>query len=380
MVGFRPLGWMGISTAVTLVFLLVSINALGNGSGDLSSSYVSVRALDNYGNAVQLSHAKEAAQRYGRSVVVAVVDIVHDQNNNSTGKQPEISRANEHKEHQTESVEEFHSSSFLMVISLGNSPILHPIQLPLESDPTSLLAICFTGVKGDANWLLQQIQKYAADVWERYGTTVMSVPAVSHVVARLLGRFAAQPEDREWQSSLGLPGKHDSDDDHQSSWSRPLGVQTMILSTGVQDVQKPKLLIVEPSGRVLNPLARSASGCVSLAAMGKESDKIQARLSRLISGKEQERKTGIGPFSFSSSTRDETQTSSWEDIPPTYERCRDSLIRVLLEETTGSNTNNIGSQQNNGGGEIMVEGYSLDRGQIERQIFRYENANTFVPL
>lgn len=365
---------MVFSIAITFLCLVVSTNALSN--ADASSSYVSVRALDNYGNAIQLSHAREAAQRYGRSVVVAVVDLAHNPNN-QTEELEEMS-SNEETQHQTKSNEGTPSSSFVIVISVGRSPILHRIQLPLESNPSSLLAICFTGVKGDANWLLQQIHKYAADVWERYDTAVMSTPVVSHVVARLLGRFAAQPEDREWQSSLGLPGKHDSDDDQQSSWSRPLGVQTMILSIGSQRSEEPRLLIVEPSGRVLNPPARSQSRQVSLAAMGKESNKIQSRLLRLLRGEQTGKKASISPISLSS-TQDETQTRPWEDVPPTYERCRDVLIRVLLEETT-TNYSNDDNPHTQKGGEIMVESYSIDRGQLERQLFRYQNSNTFAPV
>mmetsp|Transcript_14573 Transcript_14573/g.40501 ORF Transcript_14573/g.40501 Transcript_14573/m.40501 type:complete len:375 (-) Transcript_14573:189-1313(-) len=374
MVHRSPRTLMIFSITITLFWLTLVTNALSN--VDASSSYVSVRALDNYGNAIQLSHAKEAAQRHGRSVVVAVVDVVNLPNNGTDDLLE--TTPNEETQHQNKSRVGVPSSSFVLVISMGRSPILHPIQLPLEGNPSSLLAICFTGVKGDANWLLQQIQQYAADVWERYDTAVMSTPVVSHIVARLCGRFAAQSEDREWQSSLGLPGKHDNDDDQKSSWSRPLGVQTMILSIGNQRSEEPKLLIVEPSGRVLNPPARSRSHQVSLAAMGKESNKIQARLQRLLKGEQKGKEAAIGPVSVPS-TQDETKTPSWEDLPPTYERCRDALIRILLEETTITNSNS-GSNHNTRGGELMIESYSVDRGKIERQLFRYPNSNNFDPV
>ena len=366
------------SVFLALLFLAIATTALSN--GETSPSYVSVRALDSYGNAIQVGHAKEAAQRYGRSVVVAVVEV-YDEQKNSTEKTISSSRPEEeeHQEKETKG-KPLPSSSFLIVVSFGNSPVLHPVQLPIEandSGSSSMLAMCFTGVKGDANWLLQQMQKYAANVWERYDMSAMSAPIVAHVVARLLGRFAAQPENQEWHSTLGLPGKQERDDDRQSSWSRPLGVQTMVLSlssyssehVSQKRLREPGLLIVEPSGVILNPAARSKSGRVSLGAMGKESDKMQARLLRLLRGTSQD-ETSVG---------DSSSSSSWEDLPPTHDRCQDALIRILLEETTNINNDNE-SSQHDFGGDIMVESYSPDRGKIERRLFRYQNANTFAPV
>jgi len=303
-VGLRKL--VVFSVSLGLLFLVIATTALSN--GETSPSYVSVRALDHYGNAIQLGHAKEAAHRYGRSVVVAVVEV-YDQKNSAEKISSRRPEEEHHQEKETKGKPP-PSSSFLMVVSFGNSPILHPVQLPIEakdSGSSSMLAMCFTGVKGDANWLLQQIQKYAADVWERYDTSAMSAPIVAHVVARLLGRFAAQPEKQEWHSSLGLPGKQERDDDRQSSWSRPLGVQTMVLSLSshspkspLSDIsqkrlREPGLLIVEPSGVILNPAARSKSGQVSLGSMGKESEKMQARLLRLLRGKSQDETVSVIP-------------------------------------------------------------------------------------
>ena len=62
-------------------------------------------------------------------------------------------------------------------------------------------------------------------------------------------------------------------------------------------------------------------------------------------------------------------SSSWEDLPPTYDRCQDVLIRILLEESANtSNGNNISSYTE---GDIMVESYSPKQGKIERRLFRY---------
>jgi len=355
-----------MSFAITFLFLLfLSCNGEITSSSS-SSSVISSRTLDSFGNYIQLSHAKEATTT-GRPVVVAVVE------------------------------DSSSSSSFIVAISFGKSPVLRKIQLPLsmeEKDTSSsspFIACCFTGVKGDANWLLQQIREYFSQVWERYDmATQLSTPTIAHVIARLLGRFAAQSEEHEWQSALGLPGKNDREDrTRHSSWGRPLGVQTMILSSQLSSsstlssrfqAKGPGLLLVEPSGRILHPLAKSKSGLVSVAAMGKESDKIQSRLLRLFQVK-QKGKNNIDPI-ISLSDNDEdsmsTSTSSWEELPPTLEICRDTLIRVLIEEATHNNGNkNSRNEKQETTDNIMVETFSSNRGQIERSLYRYENSNNF---
>lgn len=372
------------SVSVALIFLVIETTPLKN--GETLPSYVSFRTLDRYGNAIQLGHAKESARRYGRSVVVAVIEISEQKNIT------EITPKRDHRQHKSKGrTDKLSSLSFLMVVSMGKSPILQPIQLPLvdeegSDDSSSLLAMCFTGVKGDANWLLQQIQKYSADIWERFLTSTMSASVAAHAVARLLVRFAAQSEKHEWQSSLRIPGKQDRDDYRQSSWSRPLGVQTMILSLSSrqssssafcqQRLQEPRLLVVEPSGRITNPEARSKSKQVSLGAMGKGSDKIHARLLRLLRGKS-DVETSDGGFSSSSPNNyDGLSSSSWEEHPPTHDKCRDALIQILLEETTNIKKDNDSSHPDTGFYNIMVESYSPHVGQIERRLFRYQNVNT----
>jgi len=333
------------------LLLLAALSTALSSNGE--ASYVSVRALDHYGNAVQLSHAKEAARRYGRPVVVALVQA-HDEANNNNNNNSNRTAATPTND------EAIKPSSFLVVVSLGRAPILYPVNLPLPEDNNNSLFMCFVGVKGDAHWLLGQVQKHAASVWERYDQK-LSAPSMAHVVARLLGRFAGQPEKHEWQSSLGLPGKQDEEDDRQNSWSRPLGVQTMILELDSSNSQQQGFLIVEPSGRILNPSVKSKSGKVSLGAMGRGSDKLQERLARAFSG-------------------EDGTASSWEDLPPTFEKVKDELVRIILEETNTNGANDSNSIQTSAGGEFMVESYSLDGGKIERQLFRYQNANTYGPI
>ena len=368
-----------LSVYQSLLFLAIFTTATR--TGEASSSYVSVETLDHYGNAIQLGHAKEATRRYGRPVIVAVV--IGCKQDDSTENESAGRSEGEQQQFESQEIEDNRSrSSFVMVVSLGKSPILHPIQLPLETTGKTsppFLAMCLTGLKGDAHWLLQKLQKFAAAVWERYDTDAMPVPILAHAVARILVKFAEKLEHEEWQSSLGLPGKHDRDDDRESSWSRPLGVQTIILSSSSyspksstspdyqQRQREPALLIVEPSGRILDAAATTKSGTLSLGAVGKECDQINERLIRLLRDNSQ----------GESADMDKESCSSWEDYPPTSNICRDELIRILLEETTSS-ISDKDAAENHSVIDILVESYSSDRGKIERRLFRAINGNTFA--
>jgi 20S proteasome alpha/beta subunit len=194
-----------------------------------SPSYTSVRALDQFGHSVQLKHAREAAHGHGRLVLAAQ------------------SKTNE-----------------TVVVSIGSRPMVHQITLmaatDTENNDSCLVALCCTGVKGDASWLIQEMQSHAKRVWERYDHH-LDAAATAHVVSRLLGSFGGEDADQEWQSSVQR---------EMTEWARPLGVQTMILSP-----QTP-ILLVEPSGRVL-----SSSSFVkgpSVGIMGKDSDVLREKL------------------------------------------------------------------------------------------------------
>mmetsp|Transcript_25824 Transcript_25824/g.60548 ORF Transcript_25824/g.60548 Transcript_25824/m.60548 type:complete len:184 (-) Transcript_25824:905-1456(-) len=143
----------------SLLFLVIVTKVISN--AETSTSYVSVQTLDHYGNAIQLSHAKEATQRYGRPVIVAVVDVCIQED--STADASTVRREDVQQQREAQVIEEKRSrTSFVMAVSLGKSPILHPIRLPLQmrgKNSSPFVAMCFTGVKGDALWLLQKNTK-----------------------------------------------------------------------------------------------------------------------------------------------------------------------------------------------------------------------------
>jgi len=212
-----------------------------------------MRALDQFGNSVQVKHAREAAIRHGRLVVAA------KSNNDSSSTQGEI-----------------------VVVSVGDRTLVHSLALPLslpltaenEDDNNSgMVAICCTGIKSDADWLIRHIQSYIADVWCRYDHHTMSTTAMAHWIARLLVSYEQNDLDEEWQSATQKRTIKRA----SASLSRPLGVQTLFLSS--RNESGPQLLLVEPTGRVLTA---DTSKDLSFLAIGKQSDAIKVQLLRSV--------------------------------------------------------------------------------------------------
>jgi 20S proteasome alpha/beta subunit len=322
--------------SVMLVFLLSMLQGQSTNSPSIlvaasdsdTSSYVSVRTLDKFGNAKQVSYALEAAKRQGRTVIVAVVKGNSIASTTSDGDATESTLS---------------SHSFVIAVSLGTTPILHSLQItPPGETICSFLAVCCTGIKADANWLIRQLQTFSATIWERYNipSNMIATPTVAHVVARLMGRFAGYDETREWSSSVGLPGRtgdsndNDDEDSQSSRWARPLGIQTMIISTAASSA--PRLLQIDPSGRILTPMAQTSSGIVSASVIGRDSDKIRSRLVKLFEGKD---------------------GKSWEVTSPTLEECEEWLVKIMLDETS----------LKKGVDQVQVETFSSASGQLERK-------------
>lgn len=233
-----------------LAFQYILFAPIALASVDAQSSYMSVRALDEYGHSVQLKHAVEAARRHGRLVIAGQ------------------SASNE-----------------TVVVSFGQKPVVHLVSLStvasfqqtndvrnerVAAAAFDAVALCCTGIKGDASWLIDRVREHCTEIWNRYDHH-LDAPAVSHVVSRLLGSFQGEDMDAEWQPGVKR---------EKSSWARPLGIQTLILS------QQTPILLVEPSGRVL--AATNFNGETSnegrdgwrIAAIGKDSNIVLEKLRR----------------------------------------------------------------------------------------------------
>jgi hypothetical protein len=294
---------MGVGREISfllLVFVLVvaPITTVGASTAadvtsSSSSSYTSMRALDKFGNAVPLKHAREAAVRHGRLVVAAATAATQTSPFSSASSPISPPQNPENSE--------------IVVVSVGNRSLVSSLTLPLAFAATTttnhnhnhhidpMVAMCCTGVKSDADWLTRQMQAYVSKVWERYDLHPMSTGALAHWLARLLGRYQ-QPsssedddDDDEWQSSVsrGAASRKRSsrrqEQAFESSLSRPLGVQTILLSTSVSGSSKsassPSLLLIEPTGRVFRAHTTSS---FSFVTMGKQSDKLKEALLRCI--------------------------------------------------------------------------------------------------
>jgi 20S proteasome alpha/beta subunit len=220
--------------------------------------------------------------------------------------------------------------------------MVHSITLPMTSsednDSSSsggMLALCCTGVKGDVNWLVMQVQQHVAKIWERYNHHPISSSSMAHFVARLLGSFNGEDADQEWQSTLR---RSESDND---SWARPLGIQTLLLSTK----KDPYILMIEPSGRVLTTKKKKDNDASSwwCAAMGKDSDAVNEKLQR--NSKE----------IVDLDTLDASQL-------------KEKLVALLLDTSVSSSSS---SSRKNDTIEFMVE--ILTSSGIERRVLKFQN-------
>lgn len=238
----------------SMVIMASPTKAIDEGGLSSSSPYTSIRALDEFGDTVQLKHAREAALRHGRLVVAA---------------------ANREE---------------LLVVSVGKRPLVSSLTLPFPSNDQTLgsqsrnitVAMCCTGVKSDADWLTRHMQGYISRVWERYDLPQIGISALAHWLARLLGSFQDDGVTDEWQSSIAR--RIPKGEELEYSCSRPLGVQAMLLSTAALNSSnkargnEPAMLLVETTGRVFRPFSTKF---FSYVVAGKHSEKLKDALLRL---------------------------------------------------------------------------------------------------
>jgi 20S proteasome alpha/beta subunit len=207
------------------------------------SPYRSARALDQYGNSEQIQNAKKAATLHG-TLVVAAYD---------TAKKHTIVLSLRDRSH----------SGF--IASNDMVQLIHRNPSFIRSSSQHVAMVC-TGIKGDANWLVERVRAYSHRVWTRYNTFLDSSGAASAVAQYMLRFWGYEDEDEEWAPSLLLDEMKRQGNQH--IWSRPLGLVVMILSS-----QLPYVYVVEPSGIIQQYRA---------FAMGKHSNNVLEKLSEVI--------------------------------------------------------------------------------------------------
>jgi len=216
--------WVCIITAFCL-FLCGSVAAS-------PSPYASVTALDKYGHSVQLRHAGRAASKFGRLVVAA------------------RSNSNEN----TVVVVSIRTPKPGIILPGNNSN--HGVLQQVFSD-ADLWMVC-TGVKPDANWLLQQMRDYSKRIWERYDVAP-SQTRLADALSEALLNFMGYDRKVEWHDGAG-PVIINKDD---QSWARPLGVSTLVVTPF------SKIILVEASG---------VQHVLRAYAIGRDSDLVNQQL------------------------------------------------------------------------------------------------------
>jgi hypothetical protein len=279
---------------VQLALLLITISSLCHTASASSASatasaaasqYESVRALDQYGNAVQLENARAAADQQGR-LVIGIRRKGRRQNSSTSFWILSTSLSRTQSPHlrvtARASVPEGDGSSG-DAAGTSSTGIVHWLWSPPPAyDPSSAsnsgsgsssttsCMVC-TGVQADAVWLVGQMQSYQKNRWERYNNNRANslATAVSDCMRLFWGHNSQNMwHGASWKSVMDTNGNNNDD-----SWARPLGVRALVL-------QGSEWYLVEPSGVV--------SPCDRVCCMGPNSPLIQTKLFEAFDKREQE--------------------------------------------------------------------------------------------
>jgi hypothetical protein len=266
---------------ITISNLLCSTATASSASATSSaaaSQYESVRALDQYGNAVQLENARAAADQQGR-LVIGIRRKGRRQNSSTSFWILSTSLSRSQSPHlrvtarSSVPVDNDGGSSGNTAVGTSSTGIVHWLWSPPPAyDPSSAsnsgsgsssttsCMVC-TGVQADAVWLVGQMQSYQKNRWERYNNNRANslATALADCMRLFWGHDARHMwHGASWKSVMDNNGNNDDD-----SWARPLGVRALVL-------QGSEWYLVEPSG-VVQP-------CDRVCCMGPNSPAIQTKL------------------------------------------------------------------------------------------------------
>jgi hypothetical protein len=278
---------------VVLVLLLTTISmcmstatasaAASATSTSSTSQYESVRALDQYGNAVQLENARAAADQQGRLVIgirrrgrgrqhsstrrptPCSFWIISTTGSRSQSPHLRITARSSLPDDDTGS-----SDSAAAAVVSSTAGIVHWLWSPppaydespaVSNSGTSSTTSCMicTGVQADAVWLVRQMQSYQKNRWERYNNN-RAAGSLATAVADCMRLFWGHDARDMWHGSAW---KSVMDSNEDSVWARPLGVRALVL-------QGSEWYLVEPSGAV--------QSCDRVCCMGPNSQEVQTKL------------------------------------------------------------------------------------------------------
>jgi len=238
----------------------------------MMSDYESVRALDEYGNAVQIQHAQAAADQRGR-LVLALRRPKNKKNDDRAVVwilSPAAPKAAHHRISSLSATQQ----RLLQPVSSPEPPtVLRSTTLTTSNNQQhSAVYLCCTGVQADATWLLQAVRRYATGLAERYGSH--QPRSVAYAVAHYQSQFWNNSNGDEcWTTTLLAQGRQQQ----QPSWGRPLGVRSLVVTCCLSDDNMIRLQVVEPSGVVREIGIDEPAACW---VMGKNSDLLWQELAK----------------------------------------------------------------------------------------------------
>jgi hypothetical protein len=290
------------SRLVLTVLLLITISSLcrtatassaAAGAPSAASQYESVRALDQYGNAVQLENARAAADQQGRLVIgirrrgrrgrPCSFWIISTSLSRSQSPHLRVTARSSVPDNDGSSS----GGSGSAVGSTSSTGIVHWLWSPPPAyDKSSASALSFnsgsssttscmvcTGVQADASWLVSQMQSYQKNRWERYNNN--RAGSLATAVADCMRLFWGHDARDMWHGSAWKSVMDNNSNSKDDSWARPLGVRALVL-------QGSEWYLVEPSG-VVQP-------CDRVCCMGPNSPAIQTKLLEQFDKQDQEQR------------------------------------------------------------------------------------------
>ena len=236
--------------------------------------------LDRYGDAVQLRHALAAHEqgsfvmvldrshpdtdnhgRNGRLLVVSTCDY-DDTGGVDSGSYLRSRFVTSKRVDQSSTSQDglgnlYKGSSYFM------NPIVSSFSHSFSSDKSAFpglntggVAVVCVGVLADAKWLLGRLQEYATMVWERTDTKIGFhgiLSAISTLLCRSATKypFVSNSYGTVLENLLKLQERDSIYEMQTISWSRPLGLCTLVLDLSATKTKgEPRIYRIDPSGMV----------------------------------------------------------------------------------------------------------------------------------
>jgi hypothetical protein len=356
-------------TSVTLLLLFLLFNivdatssgsttgSIGNGPTSSTNIIINdIRALDEYGNAQQLQHATQAANRHGRPMVILTNMPPSSFTSSSSSSSSTcsavwilspVSSKQRHHPHHRQDDTNFETPA---------SSLLHPIS------PSSYLIA--TGIGGDIYHLRQQLRLYYKYNYERYNnnnnnnnnnqnhngmlplsSSSSPPPKVTSILQLLLRQFWDYPtgdqsddsNENEESSGPWLPmGYRQILQEQSAGWGRPFGICGIVLQWHTVRQQYVITDEFDPTGIVVVPSGTFNDDKVdrTLVCLGPQHELVHAELLKIEQLRQRHNITGSSRNIPNNGTTRHHQVSLEQQIMSAMEGIRQN-------PTNPNNNNNV---------------------------------------